>query len=309
MNSTTPQGSLGRGLAVAVSALTLSVFAAVPAAMAATSSHANAHSMQASSQQSTSHGNASTHETSGTSASTHQTSGTSGTSGDTSQPQPLSGADQNSGGANGKCPDGPYCSTRDGSASGNGNGGGQAVGKPCAGCVGKADNKNPPGQYPNGSDANAGYECDSNHGIGRTNPAHTGCTSGETDCTATPEAPECVNTPPDCTDTPNAPECVNTPPDCTDTPNAPECLPGGSGCVATAANHFCTDVLGEQHTRTSTPTTVLGEKVTRTPASSPEALPFTGADIAAMVAFALMALVTGTATLALATRRRSGASS
>jgi hypothetical protein len=309
MNSTTPQGSLGRGLAVAVSALTLSVFAAVPAAMAATSSHANAHSMQASPQQSTSHGNASTHETSGTSASTHQTSGTSGTSGDTSQPQPLSGADQNSGGANGKCPDGPYCSTRDGSASGNGNGGGQAVGKPCAGCVGKADNKNPPGQYPNGSDANAGYECDSNHGIGRTNPAHTGCTSGETDCTATPEAPECVNTPPDCTDTPNAPECVNTPPDCTDTPNAPECLPGGSGCVATAANHFCTDVLGEQHTRTSTPTTVLGEKVTRTPASSPEALPFTGADIAAMVAFALMALVTGTATLALATRRRSGASS
>src|SRR5207245_1176140 len=110
------------------------------------------------------------------------------------------------------------------------------------------------------------------------------------DCTDTPTAPECVNNPPDCTDTPTAPECVNPPPDCTDTPNAPECLPGGTGCVATAANHFCTDVLGEKHNRTSTPTTVQGEKVTRTPASSPEALPFTGAETGAMVAFALMAL-------------------
>jgi len=58
----------------------------------------------------------------------------------------------------------------------NGNGKGAAVGKPCAGCVGKADNKNPPGQMPNGSDHNKGYECDGNHGIGRSNPAHTGCT-------------------------------------------------------------------------------------------------------------------------------------
>jgi hypothetical protein len=117
-------------------------------------------------------------------------SGNAGTSGDPSQPQPLSNADQNSGGANGKCPGGPYCSTRDGSPSGNGNGNGKATGKPCAGCVGKADNKNPKGQYPNGSDNNAGYECDRNHGIGRTNPAHTGCT------TSTP--PPCDSTTEDC---------------------------------------------------------------------------------------------------------------
>ncbi len=101
--------------------------------------------------------------------------GNAGTTGDVTQPQPLSHADQNSGGANGKCPGGPYCSTRDGSPSMNGNGGGKSLGKPCAGCVGKADNKNPKGQYPNGSDHNAGYECDTNHGIGRSNPAHTGC--------------------------------------------------------------------------------------------------------------------------------------
>src|SRR6185312_15432233 len=116
-------------------------------------------------------------DTSGSStASDHSTSGTSG---DPTDKQPLSTADQNTGGANGQCPGGPYCSTRDGSASGNGNGNGQATGKPCAGCVGKADNKNPKGQNPNGSDHNAGYECDRNHGIGRTNPAHTGCKSGD----------------------------------------------------------------------------------------------------------------------------------
>ncbi|MDX6288119.1 MAG: hypothetical protein QOG53_3604 [Frankiales bacterium] len=106
--------------------------------------------------------------------------GTSGTSGDPSQPQPLSNADQNSGGANGQCPGATYCSTRDGSASQNGNGNGNANGKPCAGCVGKADNKNPPGQEkqdPAGTFPNNGYECDNNNGVGKTNPAHTGCAS------------------------------------------------------------------------------------------------------------------------------------
>lgn len=87
-------------------------------------------------------------------------------------PQPASKADFSGHGANHH---GSYDSTRDGSPSGNGNGGGKAKGKPCAGCVGKADNKNPKGQYPDGSDHNKGYECDGNHGIGRSNPAHTGC--------------------------------------------------------------------------------------------------------------------------------------
>jgi hypothetical protein len=80
---------------------------------------------------------------------------------------------------------GPYDNTCDGSPSLNGNGNGQATGKPCAGCVGNADDKNPKGQYPNGSDHNAGYECDRNHGIGRSNPAHTGCTQ----TTTTPPPP------------------------------------------------------------------------------------------------------------------------
>src|SRR3954452_24959791 len=128
--------------------------------------------------------------------SSDHSSGNAGTSGDPSQPQPVSNADQNSGGANGKCPGGPYCSTRDGSPSGNGNGGGKATGKPCAGCVGKADNKNPKGQYPNGSDHNAGYECDRNHGIGRTNPAHTGCKTPSTTQNPPPTCPNGQPIPP-----------------------------------------------------------------------------------------------------------------
>ena len=156
--------------------------------------------------------------------------GNAGTSGVPTSSQPLSNADQNSGGANGKCPGGPYCSTRDGSPSMNGNGGGKATGKPCAGCVGKADNKNPHGQYPNGSDHNAGYECDRNHGIGRTNPAHTGCTGS-----TTPE-PGCVENPvtpgPDCGSTPPPSDCVENPvtpgPDCATVSTPTGCTPAAA---------------------------------------------------------------------------------
>lgn len=87
-------------------------------------------------------------------------------------PNPHQGNDGDSG-ANAS---GPYDNTCDGSASKNGNGGGSAQGRPCAGCVGNADDKNPPGQMPDGNhDGNAGYECDANNGVGRSNPAHTGC--------------------------------------------------------------------------------------------------------------------------------------
>src|SRR5664279_2002986 len=56
-----------------------------------------------------------------------------------SEPQPISRADSNHGGANGQC--------TEGGAEGDGNG--KATGKPCAGCVGKG------------------------------NPAHTACTDDE----------------------------------------------------------------------------------------------------------------------------------
>ena len=325
MSQPASSGALRRALVVAFSAVTLSAAAATPSALAA-NSHANDKASTHTNSKST------TSSSSSPSSSSDHSKGNAGTSGDASQPQPVSNADQNSGGANGKCPGGPYCSTRDGSPSMNGNGGGKATGKPCAGCVGKADNKNPKGQYPNGSDHNAGYECDRNHGIGRSNPAHTGCTSGgTTDCTTNPTAPECSGGGTDCTSNPTAPECSGGGTDCTTNPTAPECngghggdcmtnptapecQPGGGNeCVPTAANNFCTtNVLGEKVTKTPNgptnvpPASVLGERVTQSPNG---ALPFTGADIALMTALGLATALGGMAMLAVARRKRSTSSS
>ena len=300
--------TLTRGLVVTLSALTVSMFAAAPSALAA-SSHANSHASDKSSTQS---------------SSSDHSKGNASTTGDSTKPQPVSNADSNSGGANGQCPDGPYCSTRDGSASGNGNGGGKATGKPCAGCVGKADNKNPKGQMPNGSDNNAGYECDRNHGIGRGNPAHTGCTSGgTTDCTTNPTAEGCTGGDTDCTTNPTAEGCTGGDTDCTTNPTAegcggtdvcttlpdlPQCVTGSSDCTSAFSTETCTAVLGEKTTRTpaTKPTTaVLGESVTRTPSG---ALPFTGANIALLTGIALLTLGFGAA-LTLSARRRNSTSS
>lgn len=80
----------------------------------------------------------------------------------------------NGGGAN-QSP-GPYDNTCEPEHEpGNGSENGNAFGQPCAGCVGNADDMNPPGQFPDGSDNNNGYECDGNEGIGQENPAHTSC--------------------------------------------------------------------------------------------------------------------------------------
>lgn len=76
-------------------------------------------------------------------------------------PYPSGGNGANTGGAYD-----PTCSTP-----------GQHGNEPATGSVGNADAKNPPGQYPNGSDPNAGYECDRNQGVGQGNPAHTACTA------------------------------------------------------------------------------------------------------------------------------------
>ncbi len=133
-------------------------------------------------------------------------------------PQSASNGDFSGNGAN---THGPYDSTRDGSPAMNGNGGGKGVGKPCAGCVGKADNKNPPGQMPGGSDGNAGYECDRNNGIGKSNPAHTGCTSGA-ESSPPPSSPGETQTPssPGETPTPSTSPPSSGPGD-TSTPSTP----------------------------------------------------------------------------------------
>ena len=82
-------------------------------------------------------------------------------------PQEFSNADETGNGANDTSDDNPYLAT----------GYGQVQGGHLAGTEGKADNKNPLGQAPNGTDDNRGYECDENPGIGNGNPAHTTCES------------------------------------------------------------------------------------------------------------------------------------
>jgi hypothetical protein len=219
---------------------------------------------------------------------THVSTGTAGTSGNPSQPQPLSTADQNPGGANGKCPGGPYCSTRNGSPSLNGNGTGQAVGKPCAGCVGKADNKNPPGQYPNGTDANAGYECDRNHGIGRSNPAHTGCVGA---LTPTPTPTPGGVTPP---------RSVSKPP--SSTPPSTAVSPSGSagappqGAVSAAETKTPSGAAktspGTGPSSGETEFTTSHQTVRATP-SALKQLPFTGIDIREMALLGLLLVAAG----------------
>jgi hypothetical protein len=140
------------------------------------------------------------------------------TAASTTSPQPLSNADQNPGGANNGGDCGAYCSTRDGSPSGNGNGGGVASGKPCAGCVGKADNKNPPGQAPDGSDHNNGYECDGNSGIAKTNPAHTGCQTPTQSPSQSPSP-----TPSECVPSEANDHCGTPSPECTPTVENDNC--------------------------------------------------------------------------------------
>jgi hypothetical protein len=83
--------------------------------------------------------------------------------------------DNGNGSGHGANQSGPYDPHGVGQPSGNGKSENNNGKRPCAGCVGKADAKNPPGQMPGGSDANAGYECDRNQGVGKTNPAHSGC--------------------------------------------------------------------------------------------------------------------------------------
>ena len=224
----------------------------------------------------------------------HGSTGTAGTSGDPSQPQPNSNADNNTGGANGQCPGGPYCSTRDGSPSGNGNGNGNAHGKPCAGCVGKADNKNPHGQMPNGSDHNNGYECDGNNGIGKTNPAHTGCTSTPPGCEQTnscPTPPGCeasnsCPTPPGCEQSnscPPPPGCEQsgncpTPPGCEqDSSCPPTCVPApgqDANCQQVPGKPRPPVVMGT-HATAHSGASVLGASASVRPAAG--GLPNTGA--------------------------------
>jgi hypothetical protein len=253
-------------------------------------------------------------------------------SGDITKPQPFSNADSNNTGANDTSATNQYRSTRNGAPSLNGNGGGKQTGQPCAGCVGKADNKNPPGQAPNGTDHNAGYECDRNHGIGRSNPAHTGCQTTVSRCVPTAgqdsncqpihkcvptagqdsncQTQKCVPTAGQdsncqtqkCVPVGNQDSSCSPPKDClgvvngTATPamcNPP--LSGGGGGPATGST---TPVTG----RTVTPVTQVTTPAAGTTPAPGTALPFTGSNVALLVQLGLLMLLGG-AVLVIAPRK------
>lgn len=175
---------------------------------------------------------------------------------------------------------GNYDNTCPAGESQNGNGDGNAAGKPCAGCVGNADDKNPPGQYPDGSDHNNGYECDGNKGVGKSNPAHTGCSStGSTPPVGNPPVTPPVNTPP----VSNPP--VETPP--VSTPVTPVVEGSNESPITLTLATSRTSVLGESLTRSPKGTAVLGVKVVR---GMPLPRTGIGSDLMLITAISLMIL-------------------
>ena len=157
-------------------------------------------------------------------------------------------------GANQDC--GAYCPNGVGLPSGNGGDNGNATGKPCAGCVGNADGKNPPGQAVDGSDHNNGYECDGNNGIAKTNPAHSGCSSTSIPQTTTTTDPCDKGKGDDKNGKDNGKGCgttTTTVPKTTTTTAAP-CT--GDNCATTTTSGA--NVLGESFTRPSSGSAATG---------------------------------------------------
>ena len=215
-------------------------------------------------------------------ASSHQTTAQDGAY---TEPQPISSADDNGTGANQT--DGPYRSNRHGAESGNGNGNGEATGEPCAGCVGRADNKEPQGQMPDAvSDGNNGYECDGNNGIAKTNPAHTGCTS---ETAGTPETPPATEVGGVSGNTGGAEvlgehlvrsldEAPSVAPDATPASPAPQSV----------------EVLGLHEERSSVAASPEVAALTAQPQPAGQTLPLTGANILALLLIAALIVSAGT---------------
>ena len=172
------------------------------------------------------------------------------------------------GASGGNC--GSYCSTSDGTPSANGNGSGGG-GRPCAGCVGNADNKNPPGQYKDGSDHNNGYECDGNNGIAKGNPAHSGCQTTTTVPKTTTTVPQqTTTTVPQQTTTTVPQQTTTTVPQQTTTTVAQETT------TTTAPAATTTTVVVGGNTTTTAGTDVLGVQFGR---EQPRGFALTGAGL------------------------------
>ena len=215
-------------------------------------------------------------------------------------------------GANNDGPDNAYTSNCDGRDSDNGNDSGGSGGRPCAGCVGNADDKNPPGQATDDSDANSGYECDTNNGVGGKksnpapagNPAHTGCRIPPTDvCTVN------CGPPPTCPPGSTSAECL--PKTC---PNGQQMLPNGK-CNENKPPKLCPDgtpmppdgtcvrgIIIEKEKNPAVPDIVRNIRVGGAPEPQPQVapgavLPFTGGDLLPLITLALVLMAVGALSL------------
>ena len=208
-----------------------------------------------------------------------------------------------------------------GADSANGNGGGKATGRPCAGCVGNADDKNPPGQFKNGGDANSGYECDvkgkpngGNNGVGKGNPAHTPCKNPPTKQTCPDGSPlppngKCPTTQtcPDGSPLPANGKCPTTKtcPDGSPLPATGGCGSSTNSCPdgsALPASGTCPGGGSVNNRTLARPTQVLGVEISR--GSGTAGLAFTGTSIAPMLASAVGLIGLGSGLLGAVHRRR-----
>jgi len=187
-----------------------------------------------------------------------------------------------------------------GEPSGNGNSTNNNRQRPCAGCVGNADYKNPPGQLPDGTDHNRGYECDGNQGVGKMNPAHSRCKPGGAAPPVTPPVtpPTPPLTPPTPPLTPPTPPLTPVTPPLTPVTGPPaETPPGGGG------EEEAREVLGvnEAPELPEAPPTrpVLAVIPVRAQAAAPAEklgeLPFTGGEPLLLGLLGLLALAAGLA--------------
>ncbi len=204
--------------------------------------------------------------------------------------------------------DGAYNSTCDGSASHNGNSDkDKAAGKPCAGCVGNADMKNPPGQAPNGSDHNRGYECDANNGIGKGNPAHTDCTTVTTvPAPATTVPAPATTVPAPTTTVPVTPATTVVAP--TTAPAPTTTVPAPTPTTTVVAPVTTESPVTTPSTMPETPEIaeapeVLGQVITA-PEAAPAGLAITGSSIGTPLLAGIVLFLAGLASVAVSKLRR-----
>ena len=209
-------------------------------------------------------------------------------------------------------PDHHYDADCDGRASENGGGGSGGGGKPCAGCVGKADNKHPPGQEPDENDNNKGYECDDNKGVGAQrgsgNPAHTGCRPpNNTTTTPPPTTPPGTTTPP-----PTTPPGSTSPPGSTIPPTVSpnlieKCdgnpnMPGRQPCDEEDIKELC-DANEEMAGTQVCGLIIGGDDETAAERAPGESLPYTGAAVVFLI-LAGLGLIGGGITAVIRGRKR-----